>query len=43
MLDNSYSIFRCRSIMNCVDVCPKKLNPAKAFSEIRKKMLNNGI
>lgn len=42
-LDNAYSLFRCHSIMNCVDVCPKGLNPTKAIGTIRKRMLQKAI
>lgn len=42
-LDNKYSMFRCRTIMNCTYVCPKGLNPAKAIADIRLKMLKNHI
>ncbi len=38
-LQDPFSVFRCRSIMNCSNVCPKGLNPSKAISEIRKQML----
>jgi succinate dehydrogenase / fumarate reductase iron-sulfur subunit len=38
-LRDPFSVFRCRSIMNCANVCPKGLNPTKAISEIRKEML----
>ncbi len=41
-LDDAYSVFRCRSIMNCVDACPKGLNPTKAIGEIRSLMLHRG-
>ncbi|MFV9989121.1 MAG: succinate dehydrogenase iron-sulfur subunit [Coxiella endosymbiont of Dermacentor nuttalli] len=34
-----YSVFRCRTIMNCATVCPKNLNPAKAIRKIRTEML----
>lgn len=34
-----YRLFRCRSIMNCVDACPKGLNPNKAIASVRNKML----
>lgn len=27
-LEDPYRLFRCRTIMNCTDVCPKGLNPA---------------
>jgi len=40
-LQDPFSVFRCRSIMNCVTVCPKGLNPTKAISEIRHQMLSN--
>ncbi|KTD28048.1 MULTISPECIES: succinate dehydrogenase iron-sulfur subunit [Legionella] len=38
-LQDPFSVFRCRTIMNCADVCPKGLNPTKAIAEIRKQML----
>ncbi|MDB3998630.1 succinate dehydrogenase iron-sulfur subunit [Litorivicinus sp.] len=34
-LDDPFSVFRCRGIMNCVSVCPKGLNPTKAIGHIR--------
>lgn len=42
-LDDAYSVFRCRSIMNCVDVCPKNLNPTKAIADIRDKIIKDGV
>lgn len=42
-LDDAYSVLRCRSIMNCVDVCPKGLNPTKAIEAIRNKMIEDGV
>jgi len=42
-LDDAYSVFRCRSIMNCVDVCPKGLNPTKAIGHIRSMLLKSGV
>lgn len=39
-LQDPFSLFRCRGIMNCVNVCPKGLNPYKAINEIRSKMLD---
>ena len=38
-LQDPFSVFRCRTIMNCANVCPKGLNPTKAIGEIRKQML----
>lgn len=38
-LKDPFSVFRCRSIMNCANVCPKGLNPTQAISHIRKQML----
>lgn len=40
--EDPYSLFRCRSIMNCVSVCPKNLNPTEAISKIRSKMVEEG-
>lgn len=39
-LQDPFSVFRCRTIMNCTTVCPKGLNPSHAIGEIRKQMLN---
>ena len=38
-LKDPFSVFRCRTIMNCASVCPKELNPTKAISEIKSEML----
>lgn len=38
-LQDPFSVFRCRTIMNCTNVCPKGLNPTKAIAEIRTQML----
>jgi len=42
-LTDPYSVFRCRGIMNCVDVCPKGLNPTKAINHIKELMLEEGV
>ena len=38
-LDDPYRLFRCHTIMNCTDVCPKGLNPSKAIGHIRQLLL----
>jgi succinate dehydrogenase / fumarate reductase, iron-sulfur subunit len=38
-LEDPYRLFRCRSIMNCVDVCPKGLNPLLAIGKIKELMV----
>lgn len=38
-LKDAFSVFRCRGIMNCVDSCPKGLNPTQAIGKIRSKLL----
>ncbi len=42
-LDDAYKLFRCHTIMNCVQVCPKGLNPTKAIAQIKKEMLKHKI
>jgi succinate dehydrogenase / fumarate reductase iron-sulfur subunit len=42
-LEDPYRLFRCRTIMNCVDVCPKGLNPAHAIGEIRTMLTRRAI
>jgi succinate dehydrogenase / fumarate reductase iron-sulfur subunit len=38
-LEDPFRLYRCHTIMNCTDVCPKDLNPAKAITEIKKMMV----
>ncbi|WP_438767844.1 succinate dehydrogenase iron-sulfur subunit [Kushneria sp. TE3] len=40
-LDDPFSVFRCRGIMNCVNVCPKGLNPTRAIGKIRDMLVRN--
>lgn len=42
-LQDPFSVFRCRTIMNCVNVCPKGLNPTKAIGKLRSMMLKNNV
>ena len=37
-LDDSFKLYRCHSIMNCTNSCPKGLNPAKAIAEIKNEI-----
>ena len=41
-LDDPFSVFRCRGIMNCVAVCPKGLNPTQAIGHIRTMLIQQG-
>ncbi len=38
-LHDPYRLFRCRTILNCTDVCPKGLNPARAIGLIKTMMV----
>lgn len=42
-LTDPFSLFRCRGIMNCVDVCPKDLNPLKAINQMKEEMLEESV
>jgi len=42
-LDDAYKLFRCHSIMNCVEVCPKGLNPTKAIGKIKQMMVKKTL
>ncbi|EEA24951.1 succinate dehydrogenase complex, subunit B [Talaromyces marneffei ATCC 18224] len=37
-LNNSMSVYRCHTILNCSRTCPKGLNPGKAIAEIKKML-----
>ncbi len=42
-LEGPFKLFRCHSIMNCVEACPKGLNPTQAIGHIKELMLKNAI
>ncbi len=42
-LEDPYRLFRCHTIMNCVDVCPKGLNPALAIGRIRSLLAKRAV
>jgi succinate dehydrogenase / fumarate reductase iron-sulfur subunit len=42
-LEDPYRLFRCHTIMNCVDVCPKGLNPTAAIGKIKNLMLKRAV
>jgi succinate dehydrogenase / fumarate reductase iron-sulfur subunit len=42
-LDDAYKLFRCHTIMNCVQVCPKGLNPTRAIGQIKHQMLKKTL
>jgi len=39
-LDDTFKLYRCHTIMNCTNACPKGLNPAKAIAEIKKTIIS---
>ncbi|WP_346837116.1 succinate dehydrogenase iron-sulfur subunit [Microbulbifer sp. SAOS-129_SWC] len=42
-LDDPFSVFRCHGIQNCVNVCPKGLNPTRAIGHIRNMLLTRAV
>jgi succinate dehydrogenase / fumarate reductase iron-sulfur subunit len=38
-LEDPFKLYRCHTIMNCTQTCPKGLNPAKAIGKIKQLML----
>lgn len=42
-LNDPYRLFRCHTIMNCVDVCPKHLNPTHAIGKIKEQMMKRAV
>ena len=42
-LEDPYRLFRCHSIMNCVDVCQKNLNPTKAIGKIKDLLIKRTV
>ncbi len=42
-LEDPFKLYRCHTIMNCANACPKGLNPAKAIAEIKKMMVTRHV
>ena len=42
-LEDPFKLYRCHTIMNCAQVCPKGLNPAKAIAETKKLLLERAV
>jgi succinate dehydrogenase / fumarate reductase iron-sulfur subunit len=42
-LEDPYRLFRCHTIMNCVDACPKNLNPTKAINHIKELLVKRAV
>ena len=38
-LEDPFKLYRCHTIMNCTQTCPKGLNPAQAIGEIKQKLV----
>jgi len=41
-LDESFRLYRCHTIMNCTEACPKDLNPARAIADIKRRIAEGG-
>ena len=41
-LEDPFSVFRCRGIMNCTTVCPRDLNPTRAIGKIKALLVTEG-
>ncbi|GAB5505516.1 MAG: succinate dehydrogenase iron-sulfur subunit [Rhizobiaceae bacterium] len=42
-LEDPFRLYRCHTIMNCTQACPKGLNPALAIAEIKKMMVERRV
>lgn len=42
-LEDSFRLYRCHTIMNCANTCPKSLNPAEPIAEIKKMMVERQV
>ncbi len=42
-LEDPFKLYRCHTIMNCTDTCPKGLNPAKAIGAIKQMMAERQV
>ena len=42
-LEDPFRLYRCHTILNCAQTCPKGLNPAKAIAEVKKMMVERRL
>ena len=42
-LEDPFRLYRCHTILNCAQTCPKGLNPAKAIAEVKKMMVERRV
>ena len=42
-LEDPFKLYRCHTIMNCTDTCPKGLNPAKAIGAIKQLIVERVV
>jgi succinate dehydrogenase iron-sulfur subunit len=42
-LEDPFRLYRCHTIMNCTNTCPKGLNPAKAIAKIKKLLVSRTV
>jgi succinate dehydrogenase/fumarate reductase-like Fe-S protein len=40
-LDEAIKLYRCHTIMNCTEACPKDLNPARAIADIKRRIVES--
>ena len=43
MLEDSFKLYRCHQIMNCMEACPKELNPTKAINDIKRSLAKRKV
>jgi succinate dehydrogenase / fumarate reductase iron-sulfur subunit len=43
MLDNRHGVWRCHTILNCIEACPKDLNPTRAIGGLKKALVKGKV
>jgi len=43
LIDTNNGVWRCHTVFNCVEACPKNLNPAEAIQKIKKNLIKDGL
>ena len=42
-LEDPFRLYRCHTIMNCAQVCPKGLNPSEAIAEVKRMLVERVV
>jgi succinate dehydrogenase / fumarate reductase iron-sulfur subunit len=43
IMNDTMGVWRCRTVFNCVECCPREINITKAIGDVKKAILEGGV